>query len=221
MSEWKLTLFGKNNHSNQNKKVDKKTQMSGRVQLRWLPKHLFILSEQESTQRSGLWRAAAMGLLYWGPAWAHGDEKWDTGHVWDCGELKKETRSGSEAGSRKNFASTVAWMVVGSDRLLLFLMGTGLAAPWHLLVREGLIAPSLSAVQAKNILPWSSENIPDAFLLSPFLIINAQDESAAFLVDIHFLKNRCTPPKKHQPSSRSAEKDARAELTIGAFAINK
>lgn len=45
---------GKNNHSNQNKKVDKKTQMSGRVQLRWLPKHLFILSEQESTQRSGL-----------------------------------------------------------------------------------------------------------------------------------------------------------------------
>lgn len=114
--------------------------------------------------------------------------KWDTGHVWDCGELKKETRSGSEAGSRKNFASTVAWMVVGSDRLLLFLMGTGLAAPWHLPVREGLIAPSLSAVQAKNILPWSSENIPDAFLLSSFLIINAQDESAAFLVDIHFVK---------------------------------
>ena len=38
-------------------------------------------------------------------------------------------------------------MVVGSNRLLLLLTGTGLAAPWHLPVREGLIPHAV--VQSK------------------------------------------------------------------------
>lgn len=62
------------------------------------------------------------------------------------------------------------------------------AASLRLPAREGLLAPRRSAVQAKAAWTWSSETATDAFLLSPCDIINAQDESAAFLVDIHFAK---------------------------------
>ena len=52
-------------------------------------------------------------------------------------ELRKAASSGSEAGSRDDFATVAAWVVVGSNRLLALLDGHWAVRSWHLLVGGG------------------------------------------------------------------------------------
>lgn len=60
-----------------------------------------------------------------------------------------------------------------------------------------------------NNCPWSSNTTRDAFLPSSLQIISAQDESAAFLVDL--VKDMYTPPKN--PAFKQVSRERRSSRT--------
>lgn len=101
MTELEHVLCKKNNNnkkkrnSNQNKEANEKTEMSGRVQLWWLPKYPIILREQESNCRSVL-RKDVVGLLCQQAVWAWGTENAGQGvSVMVGSSQKRQSRSGA------------------------------------------------------------------------------------------------------------------------------